>query len=84
MFTVPLDGDGFYYFSVNLVGDDGEFARFDMRLNDDVICSTVHDHNANGVSDWAPGSCSAVVSAVAGNVMSQCFIQFSIYFVLWN
>ena len=37
-----------------------------MRLNDDVICTSRPDHNE--LSDLAPGSCSAVVDVVTGNV----------------
>ena len=68
MFTVPPGGDGVYYFSVYLVVEQAEMGRFDMRLNDDVIFSTVYDHNSNGAADRAPGSCSAVVDVVAGDV----------------
>ena len=67
MFTVPPGGDGVYYFSTYMLGDDGEYGRFDMVLNDDVICSTILDHDDSGTSDCAPGSCSAVVHVVAGN-----------------
>ena len=67
VFTVPLGGDGFYYFSTYLTGDDGEFAHFSIELNNDVICSTFLDTNDNGVGDAAAGSCSAVVDVVAGN-----------------
>ena len=41
--------------------------RFDLELNDDIICSTLPDHNDGGVQDFGPGSCSAVVDVVAGN-----------------
>ena len=44
----------------------GESGRFDMMLNDDIICSTVPDHSNNGASDYVTGSCSAVVDVVAG------------------
>ena len=64
---MPPGGDGVYYFSTFLLVDFGEFGRFDMRLNDDVICSTLPDHDTNGSNDYAPGSCSALVNAVAGN-----------------
>ena len=60
VFTVPPGGD------VNLVGETGEIGRFDMTLNDDIICSTIYDHSNNGASDWAPGSCNAIVDVVAG------------------
>ena len=67
MFTVPPGGDGVYYFSMYFMVDSGEYGRFDMFLNDDVICSTHPDHSDNGAGDDAPGSCSAVVDVVAGN-----------------
>ena len=67
MFTVPPVGDGVYYFSTYLLGDDGESGRFDMRLNDEVICTAFSDHN-NGGFDYPSGSCSAIVDVVAGNV----------------
>ena len=66
VFTVPSGGDGVYYFSTYVLVDQGEAGRFDMRLNDDVICTTDPDHNNNGAGDFAPGSCSAVVDVVAG------------------
>ena len=66
VFTVPPGGDGVYYFSLYLLVDDGEGATFDMRHNNDVICTTWPDHNHNGDTDYAPGSCSAVVDVVAG------------------
>ena len=65
VFTVPPGGDGVYYFSTFVVVQDGELARFDMRLNNDIICSTVPDHD-EGAPDLAPGSCSAIVDVMAG------------------
>ena len=64
VFTVPPGGDGVYYFSICVLGGSSERGVFDMRLNDDVICTTYPDHDAIG--DIAPGSCSAVVSVMAG------------------
>ena len=68
VFTVPPDGDGLYYFSIFLTGDDANFTYFDMNLNDDVICSTFLDTSDTGSGDSAAGSCSAVVDVVAGDV----------------
>ena len=82
MFTVPSGGDEVYYFSTYLLGDDGEYARFDMRLKDDIICSTYPDHNNNGLIDLAPGSCSAIVNLVAGKLCFEYIIQFEIALVL--
>ena len=62
----PPGVDGVYYFSTYIVAADSHFALIDMRLNDDVICSTRPDHSTNGSGDTAPGSCSAVVDIVAG------------------
>ena len=59
-----------YYFSTYLLVDDGEAARFGMMLNDYIICSTWSDQNTNGTNDLAPGSCSAVVHVVTGNMDS--------------
>ena len=41
---MPSGGDGVYYLSTYLLVDIGEGGRFDMRLNDDIICSTFPDH----------------------------------------
>ena len=68
VFTVLPGGDGVYYFSVYLLGDNAEYSIFDMRLNDDVICSTTPDHHTSGSFDFASGSCSAVTNVTAGDV----------------
>ena len=70
MFTVGPGGNGMYYFSMFLLGYGAEYGRFDMRLNDDVICTAFPDHSNNGAGDAAPGSCSAVVGVVSGNKLS--------------
>ena len=77
MFAVPPGGGGVYYFSTYLLVDNGEYGHFDMTLNDDVICTTVPDHNSSGASDLAPGSCSAVVDVVAGNIYFKYNIRVS-------
>ena len=65
---MPHGGDGVDYFSVYLLGDEAEYGRFDMRLNDDVICTAAPDHHTSGDLDFAPGSCSAVTDVIAGDV----------------
>ena len=67
LFTVPSGGYGIYYFSTYLLVQYIESGRFDMRLNDDVICSTQPDYTTAG-TDYAAGSCSAVVDVATGNV----------------
>ena len=68
VFTVPPGGDGVYFFSVFVRVDAGETGGFHIKLNDDVMCTTYPDHNSSGDLDYAHGSCSAVVDAVAGDV----------------
>ena len=55
-------------------GDEGEYGHFDMRLNDEVICTANPDHS-NGGLDFASGSCSSVVSLVAGNVYFRMYYR---------
>ena len=38
-FTVPPGGDGYYYFSVFLTVDGGEFGYFDVEVNGKRICT---------------------------------------------
>ena len=64
VFIVPSGGDGVYYFSTYVLVDDGEWGNFDIRLNNDVICTTNPDQADSGVNDYAPGACSAVVRVV--------------------
>ena len=75
MFTVPPGGNGVYYFSTYLLIQDGEYGRFDMVLNDDVICSTYADHATSGATDYASGSCSVIMNVVTGK---QCSILYTI------
>ena len=65
---MPPGGDGVYYFSVYLRVDAGELGRFDMRLNDDIICTTYPDHDDSAELDYASGSCSVVVNLIAGDI----------------
>ena len=62
---MPPGGDGVYFVSTFALVGLGEQGRFDMRLNDDVICSIWPDHFNSG-DDAVGGSCSAVVDIVAG------------------
>ena len=62
--TIPIGSNATF-----LLVEFGEYGNFDMILNDDVICSAELDHNNNGASDSAQGSCSAVVDAVAGEAL---------------
>ena len=81
---MPSGGDGTYYFSTYILLQPGEFGHFNMRLSDDVICSTNPDHGSNGDNDYAPASCSAVVDVVAGKIYFRFIIKFKIFLILWN
>ena len=72
---MPPGGDGVYYFSTFLYVDFGEYGYFHMKLNDDTMCSIRPDHNA-GLSDYASGSCSAIVDVVAGNLYLTSSVKF--------
>ena len=74
---MPPDGDGMYYFSTYLLVPDSGYGMFDMRLNDDVICSTFPDHAQSG-TDVASGSCSAIVDVVAGTAYFNGILFFRI------
>ena len=43
MFTVPPGGDGVYYFSTYLLVIFGEWGRFNIKLNNDVMCTAQPD-----------------------------------------
>ena len=66
MFTVPPGGDGVYYFSTFLLVDQGEFARFDIRLNDNLICAAQGDQSNNGDADVSQAACGAVAEVSEG------------------
>ena len=72
---MPSGGDGMYYFSTYLYIQQGEYAYFNMHLNDDVICSTWPDHSDNGDLDYTQGSCSAVVDVVEGDLYFETSFQ---------
>ena len=66
---MPSGGDGYYYFSVYLVGSHSEDVHFDMELNDDVICTSFLDQGNSGDLDYPSASCSAIVNIVDGNAI---------------
>ena len=64
---MPPGGDGVYYLSTSLLVYNGQMGIFDIRLNDKNVCAVLPDHDSNGDLDFVTGSCSVVVSVVAGN-----------------
>ena len=51
MFTVSSSGDGWFYFSIYMSVDYGQFAHLEIEVNDDVMCTAQGDNNESGASD---------------------------------
>ena len=62
---MPPGGDGYYYFSGNLLGDDMEIGFFDIDINGDVLC-TVRVEQQDSVTDFPQSGCGAAIHAVEG------------------
>ena len=56
---MPPGGGGLYYFSTYLTVESDEYARFQMMLNDEVLCSPVGDHDEGNDFSLPQGTCSA-------------------------
>ena len=67
---MPSGGGGLYYFSTYLGVSISEYARFDMVINDEAVCSAQGDSN-NVTGDRAQGLCSAVLNAAEGNLTKR-------------
>ena len=67
MFTVPPGGDGMYFIYQFMTGDWGEYALFEIRINNVRMCSAHADLDVNGGSDRPSASCGVVASLNAGN-----------------
>ena len=66
VFTVPSSGDGWFFFSIYMSVDYGEFAHLEIEVNDDVMCTAQGDNNESGASDAPQATCSAVVYLAEG------------------
>ena len=64
---MPPGGDGFYYFSVYLLGVGAEISFFDVEHNGQLICTAVSDPFDSSASDAESTMCSAVTYDVEGN-----------------
>ena len=65
-FTVSSGGDGYYYLSVFLTVDGGEYAYFNVEINGERICTAFSDQEESPENDSKLTSCSGVVYAVEG------------------
>ena len=71
---MPPGGDGFYYFSVYLYVQLGEYGRFDIQINGDVLCTAQGDQQ-EATGDGAQAACSAAAYALEG--------LYAIFFNTW-
>ena len=63
---MPPGGDGFYYFSVFLMGQGAEIPTFDVELNGEFICTVYSDLTESVASDEEATSCNAIAQAGEG------------------
>ena len=62
---MPPGGDGFYYFSTYLLGDNDEIAQFDIRINGAILC-TVRAEQEDTAGDHPQSGCTAAIYAAEG------------------
>ena len=65
IFTVPPGGDGFYYFATYLLVQADEWARFEIRINGEVLC-TADTSQYDTPSDAGQAACSGAIYATEG------------------
>ena len=70
-FTVPLGEDGYYYFSAYFVVWYYKFARFDIQINGETICTAFADRSNSGYQDRGHTSCIAVTYAAEGKTCKK-------------
>ncbi len=68
-FTVPPGGAGLYYFSTYLLLNAGEYADFDLRTDDQLICIAWGDHDNSGAFDNSQATCSGLVQLPEGAIL---------------
>ena len=64
-FTVPPDGDGLYYFSAYFLVPGNEEARFEIRINSDVLCTAVTSEY-DTPTDEGQAACSGAIYVTEG------------------
>ena len=63
-FTVPSDGDGYYYFSTYFLINGGEYGYFDIEINGNILCTSGTDHD--DTSYPAQAACSGAAYITEG------------------
>ena len=66
VFSVSPDGDGFYYFSINLRVRGAISAGFDIEIYEELICTAYSDVTESSINDSEMASCSGVAYGVEG------------------
>ena len=65
-FTVPINGEGYYFLSFYLTVYSGKIGFFDIQINGATVCGVVLDQQETSF-DVLQSSCSAVTSAAQGS-----------------
>lgn len=70
-FTVPPGGAGLYYFSTYLLIGNGEYGRFIIRVNENILCTAIGDESSNAGNDVPQATCSALTQLEEGKFSSN-------------
>lgn len=65
-FTVPSGGAGLYYFSIYLLVGNGEYGRFSIRVNAEILCTAYGDESSNSGNDQPQATCSGLFLLLEG------------------
>ena len=65
---MPPSGDGYHYFSSHLLFTNGEYGRFDIRINGEVLC-TVEVDQEETLTDDGQAACGAATYTMEGKSM---------------
>ena len=65
-FTIPVGGDGFYYFTIHMTVWLYETSTFDLKINGQNICSAEYVLYHPTLPDISTGSCATITNATAG------------------
>ena len=68
---MPPGGDGYYYFSTYLMGEDNEFAYFNLEINGEVLC-TIRVDQQQVFGDFPQSACSAAIYTTQGIFVEFC------------
>ena len=78
---MPPGGEGFYYLSTYLLIQDGELGAFDIRFNEELVC-TAHAEQIGTTTDEITISCSAIVLGTEGKMSNFSYFKIKLSIVL--